>query len=77
MDIDAQLVALMDGELDADRSARLLARIATDDILRKRYSELRGAGASIATALDALLERAPLTRLRAALPSKSAGPARS
>jgi hypothetical protein len=40
--------------------------------LRKRYEALRDAGNSIAASLDALIENAPLPRLRAMLPS--AGP---
>jgi anti-sigma factor RsiW len=69
---DAEIVALIDNELDRDAKARLLARLSADEALRKRYEELREAGAPIAAAFDALLERAPLTRLRAALPPESA-----
>jgi anti-sigma factor RsiW len=67
MDNDAQLVALLDGELDAHTSAQLIARIATDPSLRNRYSDLREAGISIAASLDALLEQAPLSKLLATL----------
>jgi anti-sigma factor RsiW len=69
---DAELVALLDNELDEDAKGRLLARLAKDEALRERYEALRGAGAQIAASLDALLEMAPLARLRAALPPEDA-----
>ena len=47
MDDDARLVALLDGELDADGGAQLLARIEKDHNLRNRYVNLREAGASM------------------------------
>ena len=65
---DAELVALIDNELDESRRTALLARLAADEQLRQRYDELREAGAPIAASLDALLEQAPPARLRAALP---------
>ena len=65
---DAELVALIDNELDDEPRGRLLARLAGDEELRKRYDALREAGTSIAAWLDALIENAPLARLRAALP---------
>ena len=71
-DEDAEIVALIDNELDKDATARLLARLAADETLRKRYEELREARAPIVAAFDALLEKAPLSRLRAALPPESA-----
>lgn len=71
-DEDTQLVALIDNELDEAAKARLLARLAQDEALRKRYEELREAGAQISTAFDALLETAPLSRLRAMLPPETA-----
>jgi hypothetical protein len=43
--------------------------LASDEDLRRRYDELREAGAPIAASLDALLEQAPLARLRAMLPT--------
>ncbi len=67
-DDDAELVALIDNELDESRKTALLARLAEDERLRRRYDELREAGAPIAASLDALLEQAPLARLRAMLP---------
>ena len=50
----------------------MLTRLATDEALRKRYEALREAKAPIALAFDALIEKAPLSRLRAALPPESA-----
>jgi anti-sigma factor RsiW len=64
---DAELVALIDNELDEDAESRLLARLAADVGLRKRYQALRETGSPIAASLDALIHRAPLPRLRAAL----------
>jgi anti-sigma factor RsiW len=69
---DAEIVALIDNELDNEAKARLLARLAADAALRKRYEALREARAPIAAAFDALIEKAPLSRLRAALPPESA-----
>ena len=71
-DEDAEIVALIDNELGKDARARLLARLAADEALRKRYEALREARAPIAVAFDALIEKAPLSRLRAALPPESA-----
>jgi anti-sigma factor RsiW len=65
---DVELVALIDSELDESRRTALLARLAADEQLRRRYDELREAGAPIAASLDALLGQAPLARLRAMLP---------
>jgi anti-sigma factor RsiW len=64
---DADLVALIDGELDENEESRLLARLAADDELRKRYQALRRTRTPIAASLDALIHKAPLARLRAAL----------
>jgi anti-sigma factor RsiW len=68
-DDDAELVALIDNELDEGRRAALLARLAADEGLRQRYDALRGIGPPLAAALDGLLVQAPLTRLRAAVPA--------
>ena len=65
---DAELVGLIDNELDESSRNALLARMARDEQLCKRYDELLGAGGPIAASLDALLEQAPLPRLRASLP---------
>ncbi len=67
-DEDAELVALIDNELDEGSRGALLARLATDERLRQRYDELRAAGATIAASLEQLLGQAPLERLRAAIP---------
>ena len=68
-DNDAELVALIDNELDEDRRTALLARLAADEQLRQRCEELRQTGAPLAASLDELLAQAPLARLRAALPA--------
>src|SRR5580658_6599333 len=73
-DEDAEIVALLDNELDKDATASLLARLAADEALRNRYEELREARAPIVAAFDALIEKAPLSRLRAALPPDNAPP---
>ena len=73
-DEDAELVALIDNELDEGSRDALLARLATDERLRQRYDELRAAGAPIAASLGELLGQAPLERLRAAIPAD--GPVR-
>jgi len=67
-DEDAQLVALIDNELDEGSRGALLARLATDERLRQRYDELRAGGAQIAASLEELLGQAPLERLRTAIP---------
>src|SRR5260370_31244728 len=69
---DAELIALIDNELDEAAKARVLARLAEDAALRNRYEALRESGAPIAAAFDALIEKAPLHRLRAALPPEGA-----
>jgi anti-sigma factor RsiW len=69
-DDDAELVALIDNELDDSNRTALLARLAADDGLRQRYEELRRTGAPLAACLDELLTQAPLARFRAALPAE-------
>ena len=71
-DDDAEIVALIDNELDKDAKVPLLTRLAVDEALRKCYEALREARAPIAAAFDALIKEAPLFRLRAALPPESA-----
>ena len=68
-DDDAELVALIDNELDESRRTALLARLAADERLRQRYEEFRQTGAPLAASLDELLTQAPVARLRAALPA--------
>jgi anti-sigma factor RsiW len=67
-DDDAELVALIDNELDEGSRTALQARLAADERLRQRYDELRAAGLPIAASFDSLLAQAPLARLRALLP---------
>ena len=69
-DDDAELVALIDNELDDSNRTALLARLAADERLRQRYEEFRQTGAPLAACLDELLTQAPLARLRAALPAE-------
>jgi anti-sigma factor RsiW len=64
---DTELVALIDNELEGDAKARLLARLAEDETMRKRYDALREAGRSMAIALNDLLQQAPLPQLRVCL----------
>jgi hypothetical protein len=44
---DAELVALIDNELDEEAKGSLLARLAADEGLRRRYEALHEAGALI------------------------------
>ena len=67
-DHDTELVALIDNELEGDARARLLARLAEYEAMRKRYDALREAGRLMVIALDALLQEAPLPQLRSCLP---------
>ena len=73
-DDDERLAALIDNELDEESKMRLLARLAQDDALRERLERLRRDRAWLVTAFDALLEQAPLAKLRAAIPQADAGP---
>jgi anti-sigma factor RsiW len=56
-DEDAELVALIDNELDESSRNALSARLAADERLRQRYDELRAPGAPIAGSLEELLGR--------------------
>jgi anti-sigma factor RsiW len=69
-DDDAELVALIDNELDESRRTALQARLEADDGLRQRYEGLRQTGAPLAACFDELLTQAPLARLRTALPAE-------
>ena len=51
-DDDAELVALIDNELDEGRRTALLARLAADEGLRQRYDELRQTTAPLAASFD-------------------------
>ena len=70
---DAQLVALLDGELDEETASRLLARIASDANLQNRYDALREVGSWLNSAFDWLLEEAPVSRLRTVLQRERPG----
>src|ERR1700722_10494568 len=69
-DDDAELVALIDNELDEGRRTALWARLAADERLRQRYEAFRPTGAPLAAPLEEKLTPAPLARLRAALPAE-------
>jgi anti-sigma factor RsiW len=71
-DDDAELVALIDNELDDSSRTALLARLAADERLRYRYEELWQTTSLLAASFDALLGQAPVTRLRAGLPADQA-----
>jgi len=73
---DAQLVALIDGELGEESQRSLRARLDEDERLRSRYQQLREGPASIAAAFDSMLAQAPVERLKAALPKESPAPNR-
>ena len=68
---DADLIALIDGELDEIRERALRDRIAADASLRQRYETLRDQRAVIGAALDSLLPEAPVERLRAFIPAEA------
>jgi anti-sigma factor RsiW len=77
-DDDALLVAFLDDALDEAERDRLLARLEGDAALRARLEALRSGGLPFAPAFEALLEEAPLDRLRASLaaaPAREASPA--
>jgi anti-sigma factor RsiW len=62
---DAELVALIDNELDEDARTALLGQLAADDQLRQPYEDLRQTSGPLVASLDTLLETH--RRLRAAL----------
>ena len=66
-DDDAELVALIDNQVDAGGRAALLARLGADERLRQRYEELQRTTSPLEASFDALLGQAPVARLRAAL----------
>ncbi len=66
---DERLAALIDNELDEDERRRLLERLAEDEGLRDRLGRLRQDRDRIVSSFDALLTKAPVERLRAALPA--------
>jgi anti-sigma factor RsiW len=66
-DDDALLTAFADNALGADERSRLMARLAQDPRLRARLDEIEAGGRPFAPAFAALLEEAPMDRLRASL----------
>jgi anti-sigma factor RsiW len=73
-DDDALLIAYIDNALDSGERDRLVARLAADAGLRGRLQQIRAGEAAIAPAFAALLDEAPLERLRAS-PAASDAPA--
>jgi anti-sigma factor RsiW len=69
---DERLAALIDNELDEDEKSALLSRLAQDEVLRERLEALRQDRARLVAFFDALLDKAPLARLRAAIPAAEA-----
>src|ERR1700722_16409907 len=73
-DDDAELVALIDNELDDSSKTALLARLAADERLRHRYEELQQTTSPLPTSFDALLGQAPWARPPAAPLGRRPGP---
>jgi anti-sigma factor RsiW len=71
-DDDALLVAFIDKELDEGARSALEARLAADPDLRARLSRLRDGGRPFAPAFQALLDAAPVERLKASLAATEA-----
>jgi anti-sigma factor RsiW len=65
---EERLAALIDNELDEDEKGVLLSRLAQDEDLRARLEALRRDRARLVASFDALLDEAPVDRLRAAIP---------
>lgn len=66
-DDDALLTAFADNALGAEERGRLQARLADEAGLRARLVQIVSGGRPFAPALDALLDEAPMARLRASL----------
>jgi anti-sigma factor RsiW len=66
-DDDAQLVALIDGRLDEATIRAVETRLAADARLRERLALLQAGGRPFAPAFQALLDDAPVARLKASL----------
>jgi anti-sigma factor RsiW len=73
-DDDAELVALIDNELDPEARSRFLSRLEEDATLRKRCEILAESGAHIAAAFEGVLGNAPLDRLRGMIPRAERSP---
>jgi anti-sigma factor RsiW len=71
-DDDALLVGFIDNALDEAERNRLLARLADDAELRARLKQIEAGALPLAPAFAALLEEAPLDRLRASLAASEA-----
>jgi anti-sigma factor RsiW len=71
-DDDARLVALIDRELDEEARRDLEARLAADPDLRARLDRLREGGRPFAPAFQAVLDAAPIERLKASLAAAEA-----
>lgn len=74
MDNDDELAALIDGELDDARKRALLAQMADDPALRRRYEALVQQRAAVEGAFQRLLGEAPLERLRSMIPPETRRP---
>ncbi len=70
---DAELTALLDGELDAARAATLRQRLATDADLQARLALLESGGRGVRQAFDALLQNVPVEPLQARLSAAGEG----
>ena len=66
-DDDALLTGLVDGELDEASRTALLARLAREAPLRERLEAVKAGGRPFAAAFAALLDDAPMGRLKASL----------
>ena len=66
-EVDAALLALLDGELSDPERARMLARLESEPALRDRWEALQESGSRLRVGFDALLGDAPTERMRARL----------
>jgi anti-sigma factor RsiW len=75
-DDDASLIALVDGKLEGEARDALTTRLEADSELRARLERLAAGGLPFRSAFDAVLDEAPVTRMRARLDAiADAGPA--
>jgi anti-sigma factor RsiW len=66
-DDDSQLVAFIDGRLDERARSAIESRLANEADLRERLARLQDGGRPFASAFQALLDAAPIERLKASL----------
>ena len=66
-DDDALLTGLVDGEIGGERGGALRARLAAEPELRARLEAIKAGGWPFAPAFQALLDDAPLDRMKASL----------